>query len=110
MKGFVAVFSRSIWATLAFVAASTVAAVFAGIAFDLTLSGSIALYFVVWWTLLFAVLPVRMMTQAESGVVTEGTDPGAPAAPALCERAIWTSIVSTVVFACIAAFFPLAGL
>lgn len=110
MTSLVGTLSRSIWTTLAVVLVLTVVAVAAGWAFDLSLAGSIGLYFVVWWTLLFAILPVRVKTQAETGIVTDGTDPGAPAAPALRERAIWTTIVSTIVFAGIAAFFPLAGL
>ena len=81
-----------------------------GLAFRLSLAGSIGLYFVVWWTLLFAILPVRIRTQADLGTVVEGTDPGAPASPALKERAIWTSILSSVVFVVMAALFPLAGL
>lgn len=85
-------------------------AVAGGLAFKLTLAGSIALYFVVWWTLLFAILPIRIRTQAEAGEVTVGTEPAAPATPALRERAIWTTIVSTAVFIAVAAFFPLAGI
>ena len=60
--------------------------------------------------MLFAILPVRIRTQADEGVIVAGTEPGAPAAPALNERAIWTSLVSTVIFGTLAAAFPLAGL
>ena len=102
--------SRSLLGTLAAVAFLSVAAIVVGIAFRLTVAGSIGLYFVVWWTLLFAVLPVRVRTQAEEEMIVAGTDPGAPARPALRERAIWTTIVSSLVFAAIAACFPLAGL
>ena len=102
--------ARSLPATLAAVTAVSIAAIGVGIAFRLTIAGSIGLYFVVWWTLLFAILPVRVRTQAETGEVTPGTDPGAPAAPALRERAIWTTVVSSLVFALVAIFFPLAGL
>ena len=102
--------SRSLLATMAAVIVLSVIAIGAGVLFRLSLVGSIGLYFVVWWTLLFAVLPVRMRSQAEAGEVTAGTDPGAPAAPALRERAIWTTIVSLIAFSGIAAFFPLAGL
>lgn len=100
----------SIWTTLLAVAALAVLGISIGIRLDLTTTGAIGLYFVVWWTVLFAILPVRIRTQAEEGVVTAGTDPGAPAAPALKERAIWTSIAATIVFAAISLLFPLAGL
>lgn len=110
MTAIVRLAARTIWTTLAAVVLLSILAILAGRAFDLSWPGAIGLYFVVWWTLLFAVLPVRVMTQAETGEVTPGTDPGAPAAPALYERAIWTSIVSAIAFAAVAAFFPLAGL
>lgn len=102
--------ARSLTGTLAAVTVAAAAGIATGIAYRLTIAGSIGLYFVVWWTLLFAVLPVRVRTQAEAGEVAPGTDPGAPAAPALRERAIWTTLVSSAVFALVAAFFPLAGL
>lgn len=105
--GFVA---GSLWWTLATVALLGLVAVAIGAFFGLTRTGSVGLYFVVWWTALFAILPVRIRSQAETGEVVAGTDPGAPAVPALRERAIWTSVVSTVVFAIVAAVLPLAGL
>ncbi|MBV9078889.1 MAG: DUF1467 family protein [Methylobacteriaceae bacterium] len=100
----------SFWRTAAVVVLLSIVAVAIGRAFALSLAGSIGLYFVVWWTLLFAILPVRIRSQAEIGQVADGTDPGAPASPALRERAIWTTLVSALVFAGVAAFFPLAGL
>jgi predicted secreted protein len=72
--------------------------------------GAMALYFVVWWTVLFAVLPFGVRSQAESGEVAEGSDPGAPAAPALREKAIWTTVVSAVPFLAIAWLLPLLDL
>lgn len=110
MRALVDRLARSIWTTLAAVLILGAIAVAIGRAFELTLTGSIGLYFVVWWIVLFAVLPIGMRTQADEGIVTDGTEPGAPAAPALRERAIWTSAVSTVLFAALAALFPIAGL
>lgn len=106
----VAWMARSLLATLVAVTLLSIAGILAGIAFGLTIAGAIGLYFVVWWTALFAVLPISMRTQAEEGEIAPGTDPGAPAAPALRERAIWTTIVSSILFAAIGALFPLAGL
>jgi predicted secreted protein len=87
------------------------AAVAAGtMLFGLTVAGAIALYFVVWWTGLFAVLPFGVRSQAEMGEVAHGSDPGAPTTPALAEKAIWTTIVAAVVFVAAAWLLPLAGL
>ncbi|MCX7341528.1 MAG: DUF1467 family protein [Hyphomicrobiales bacterium] len=58
-----------------------------------------AVYFVIWWTVLFCVLPLNVQSQSETGNVTTGTEPGAPVAPQLWRKAIITSIVSVPVFA-----------
>ena len=55
-----------------------------------------AIYFVVWWTILFAILPWGMRTQEEEGEVILGTTASAPARPRLLRIAIATSIVSAV--------------
>ena len=39
----------------------------------------IAVYFLIWWLVLFTVLPWGARSQRESGEVAAGTDPGAPA-------------------------------
>ena len=60
-----------------------------------TLAG---VYFVLWWTVLFAVLPFGVRSQEESGDVVPGSDPGAPAAPGLIVKALWTTAATTVIF------------
>jgi predicted secreted protein len=60
---------------------------------------AIAVYFVIWWTLLFCVLPLNIQSQVERGDVVKGTEPGAPVAPQLAKKAIITSILSLLVFA-----------
>jgi predicted secreted protein len=60
---------------------------------------AIAIYFVLWWIVLFAILPWGVRSQEESGSVSPGTDPGAPSIPALRHKLIWTTIVTTVIFA-----------
>jgi predicted secreted protein len=58
-----------------------------------------AIYFVLWWVVLFAVLPWGIRSQQEEGDVVHGTDPGAPAMPRVLNRLLWTTIVSAIVFA-----------
>ena len=58
-----------------------------------------AIYFVMWWIVLFAVLPWGVRSQHEQGEIPEGTDPGAPAIPHIFWKLVWTTIVTTVVFA-----------
>jgi predicted secreted protein len=56
-----------------------------------------AIYFVVWWIVLFAVLPWGVRTQDEEGNVTLGTAHSAPARPLLVRKAIATTIVAAIV-------------
>ncbi len=65
----------------------------------MSLATAIAIYFIIWWTVLFAVLPWGVRSQEESGAVIKGSDPGAPAMPHLRRKLIWTSIVAALVFA-----------
>jgi predicted secreted protein len=58
---------------------------------------AVAVYFVVWWVVLFAVLPFGIRTQDEAGEVTLGTVSSAPAKPRLVRVAIATSIVALVI-------------
>jgi predicted secreted protein len=101
----------SLWSTVAFVlVVSALAIVIAVRLFGLSVAGGIALYFVVWWLVLFAVLPFGVRSQAEGGTVVAGTDPGAPAVPALREKSILTTVWASVVLLAVAGFLPLAGL
>lgn len=65
----------------------------------MTIGGGLAVYFVIWWTVLFVTLPFGVRSQVESGEVQKGTDPGAPVAPALLKKALITSILAAIVFA-----------
>jgi predicted secreted protein len=60
---------------------------------------ALAIYFVIWWIVLFAVLPWGVHSQHESQEVVPGTDPGAPILTNLKLKLVWTTIVASVVFA-----------
>lgn len=70
---------------------------------------AVAIYFLIWWITLFAVLPWGVRNQEESGEVTPGTDPGAPAIHRVWIKLLWTTIVATVIFG-ILAFVYMRGL
>ena len=57
-----------------------------------------AIYFIVWWTVLFAVLPIGLRTQEEEGHVVPGTPESAPARPRFLFIVGMTSLISGVVF------------
>ena len=55
----------------------------------------IALYFIVWWVSLFAVLPLGVQNAEEAGQAHDGvSDPGAPVQPRLLLKAGITSIIA----------------
>ena len=58
-----------------------------------------AIYFVIWWIVLFAVLPWGVRSQDEAGEISPGSDPGAPMRPLLVRKAIATTVVSAVIMA-----------
>jgi predicted secreted protein len=61
---------------------------------------SIAIYMTIWWTVLFAILPLGTVTHAEAGIDKgDGGDPGAPVDPKLKRKFITTSWVSAIIFA-----------
>ena len=63
----------------------------------MAISTSIAIYFLIWWIVLFAVLPWGVRAQGEGGA--PGTDPGAPMITNLKLKLVWTTLVTTVIFA-----------
>jgi predicted secreted protein len=60
---------------------------------------AIALFFVVWWTVLFAMLPFGLHTQDEANDVTLGTVPSAPRGPHMRKVVIRTTIAAVVICA-----------
>jgi len=71
-----------------------------------SIASAFAIYFVVWWLVLFVTLPFGVRSQAEEGVAVPGSDPGAPTAPLMLKKLIWTTIVSAILFAvCMYGFY-----
>lgn len=63
---------------------------------------AIAIYFVVWWIVLFAILPWGVKNAHEAGEATlEGNEPGAPVRHQMGKKALITTIVSAIVFGAI---------
>jgi predicted secreted protein len=56
-----------------------------------------AVYFVIWWLVLFAVLPFGVRTQAENEDVTLGTTESAPSLPRMGRVVLITTMVSLVI-------------
>ena len=66
----------------------------------MSLETSLAIYLIVWWVVLFSVLPMGVVSHAEAGLKTPGGgDPAAPVNPNLKRKFITTTWVSALVFA-----------
>jgi predicted secreted protein len=65
----------------------------------------IAIYFLIWWIVLFAVLPWGVRSQHEGEHYAQGTDPGAPIVSRIAMRLVWTTVVASVVFAILVAIY-----
>jgi predicted secreted protein len=64
-----------------------------------SISLAVPMFITIWFVVLFAILPIGIHSQRESGSYMEGTDPGAPVNPQLLKKALLTTLVSLVVFA-----------
>ena len=61
---------------------------------------SVAIYLIVWWVVLFSILPRGVVSHAEAGVPTPGGgDPASPVDPKLKRKFVTTTWVSALVFA-----------
>ena len=68
----------------------------------MSVTTAIAIFFLIWWVVLFAVLPWGVRGQHEAGLDAEpmapGTDPGAPTHFSLGRKLLWTTLVSSVIY------------
>lgn len=58
----------------------------------------IAVFLIIWWVVLFAVLPFGLKTQDDDGETVLGTVSSAPRGPHMLRAVIWTTIVSLLIF------------
>ncbi len=60
---------------------------------------NLAVYFIIWWVVLFAMLPIGLRTQEEDDDVTLGTTPSAPKGAHMRWAVLRTTLVSAAIFA-----------
>ena len=65
----------------------------------MSLTGSIAVYVIIWWLIFFMVLPIGSREVIEQDEVEKGQDAGAPKRTRLLFKMLMTTLVSAVVFA-----------
>ncbi|MGE0613046.1 MAG: DUF1467 family protein [Hyphomicrobiales bacterium] len=64
----------------------------------MNLALGIAIFIVIWWTVLFAILPLWVRTQGEEGEVVSGTPASAPVNHRLVAKFAVTTLVSLLIF------------
>ncbi len=70
---------------------------------------AVPVFLTIWFIALFAILPIGVRSQRESGGYVEGTDPGAPVNPQLLKKALLTTLVSLAVFGLLMLVLRLCG-
>ena len=65
----------------------------------MSLAFAVAIYVVIWWIVLFAMLPIGVRTSEEGENASPGTAESAPHLPNLLPKMVATTVVSSIVFA-----------
>ena len=62
------------------------------------LTGSIILFLIIWWLILFILLPLNIDNKSSNTTEYEGNDPGAPNNPQILKKFIITTIISVILW------------
>jgi predicted secreted protein len=66
----------------------------------MSIAFALALYFIIWWIVLFAMLPIGVRTSEEAGEkIAPGTAESAPHMPNLLPKMVATTVISSIIFA-----------
>lgn len=76
----------------------------------MSITAAIVLFAVTWFMVFFIVLPLRLTTQGDAGVVVPGTPPGSPAGFVVARKARITTVVTLVIWAGLCAVIVYGGI
>lgn len=68
----------------------------------MSITAAFVLYSMLWFLVLFVLLPIGQKSQADAGEVVPGTPAGAPHEPQLKKKALWTTVISAILWGIIA--------
>ena len=60
---------------------------------------ALAIFFLIWWVVLFAVLPWGIKSQHEGDEIAPGTDPGAPSKARIGWKLLLTTVIAAAIYA-----------
>ncbi|EHK56640.1 DUF1467 family protein [Allomesorhizobium alhagi] len=69
-----------------------------------------AIYFIIWWLVLFATLPFSLKTQDDEGETVLGTVSSAPQGPHMLRAILRTTVVSLLIFGALYVLTRVVGL
>ena len=64
----------------------------------MTITAALVLYAVLWFLILFIVLPINIKTQGELGQISDGTPASAPENPNIKKKMLVVTIITTVLW------------
>ncbi len=62
------------------------------------ITSALVLLAVLWFLILFCVLPLRMVSQGDAGEIVKGTMAGAPAKPVMRKKFLITTIIAVLLW------------
>jgi predicted secreted protein len=57
------------------------------------------MFAVIWFMMLFVILPLRLQSQGEADDVVDGTSPSAPVDPMIGKKVIWITLLTIPIWA-----------
>tara|TARA_B110000037_G_scaffold184158_1_gene212800 strand:+ start:142 stop:411 length:270 start_codon:yes stop_codon:yes gene_type:complete len=75
----------------------------------LGIAGSIIIFLLIWWLMLFIVLPLNISDKAEK-IIEDGNDTGAPNNPQIFKKFLITTIISIIIWSIMYMFLRDQGL
>ncbi len=64
----------------------------------MNLFSAFVVWLIIWWLVLFIILPIGIRGQAEEGDIVEGSEPGAPHSLDIKKKFIQTTIIASVIW------------
>ena len=64
----------------------------------MSITGSIVTYVILWWIILFLLLPFKIKSQLDDKKIYTGTEPGAPSNPRILKKVFYTTIITSILF------------
>ena len=64
----------------------------------MSITGSIVTYVILWWIILFLLLPFKIKSQLDDKKIYPGTEPGAPSNQRILKKVFYTTIITSILF------------